>query len=437
MLLEYGVSNYRSFNGYTFIDLHPAKSKVVNRYPGNFVELPTKERVLKDAVLVGENAGGKTNFIESLIYLRQIITRADRFPRSTPGFVNSMNLVEAEGDSDDNIRGEYDPRRSVSEQAFDISIALNDATYCYSLKINAIGIVSESLSYRLGKAKKECPVFSFEIKQQTECESCDIANECKNRSEETEGCRKYTITYNTDASDFDIKLIDALNDSDNESPRLTLVRLATLGEPRCKEVLDWFVDDLVISIGVSSSYLQASENAGELRAILESEEYLKILKLVDQSITELIVDSDKPFKDSIIVRRDSKGRPFKETVKEDSAGVRQFLYWAFYVYEVVYRNKTVVADEIDSMINPILSDKILAYINGSNHRGQFIFTTHNIFNLTLRTFMKEQINFVTKDPDTLESTLYSLADFDDVRYDIKEELYEFYMRGVLGGTADA
>ena len=51
--------------------------------------------------------------------------------------------------------------------------------------------------------------------------------------------------------------------------------------------------------------------------------------------------------------------------------------------------------------------------------------------------MKEQINIVTKDVETLESTLYSLADFPDIRYDVNKELYEFYMQGALGGIADA
>ena len=86
------------------------------------------------------------------------------------------------------------------------------------------------------------------------------------------------------------------------------------------------------------------------------------------------------------------------------------------------------------MINPVLSERVIAYINGSDHSGQYLFTTHNIFNLTLRTYMKEQIYFITKDPLTLTSTLYSAADFDEIRYDVKTELYEFYLKGMLGGT---
>jgi hypothetical protein len=48
--------------------------------------------------------------------------------------------------------------------------------------------------------------------------------------------------------------------------------------------------------------------------------------------------------------------------------------------------------------------------------------------------MKEQICFVTKSKDSLTSELYSLADFPEVRYETVK-VYEFYMKGILGGTA--
>ena len=49
-------------------------------------------------------------------------------------------------------------------------------------------------------------------------------------------------------------------------------------------------------------------------------------------------------------------------------------------------------------------------------------------------YMKEQIYFVTKSKDSLTFELYSLADFPEVRYETAK-VYEFYMKGILGGTA--
>ena len=100
----------------------------------------------------------------------------------------------------------------------------------------------------------------------------------------------------------------------------------------------------------------------------------------------------------------------------------------------VYENKVVFADEMDRVLNPILSDRVIAYINGMEHRGQFVFSTHNVLHLNLKTYMKEQIYFITKSKDELTSELYSLADFPEVRYE-NTKIYEFYMKGILGGTA--
>ena len=44
--------------------------------------------------------------------------------------------------------------------------------------------------------------------------------------------------------------------------------------------------------------------------------------------------------------------------------------------------------------------------------------------------MKEQIYFVTKNKEDLNSELYSLADFPEIRYETTK-IYEFYMKGIL------
>ena len=63
-----------------------------------------------------------------------------------------------------------------------------------------------------------------------------------------------------------------------------------------------------------------------------------------------------------------------------------------------------------------------------------IWKSYNVLHLNLKTYMNEQIYFVTKSKDSLTSELYSLADFPDVRYETAK-VYEFYMKGILGGTA--
>jgi hypothetical protein len=168
--------------------------------------------------------------------------------------------------------------------------------------------------------------------------------------------------------------------------------------------------------------------------ILHKKEFYEIFKMVDYSICGIKIDEEKPFIETIVYRKKRDGDVFPRKLGADSSGVREFFAWAIQIYKVIYENKIVIADEMDRVLNPILSDRVITFINGKKHFGQFIFTSHNILHLDLKNYMKEQIYFISKDAETLESELYSLADFPEVRYETTK-IYEFYMKGILGGTA--
>jgi len=198
-------------------------------------------------------------------------------------------------------------------------------------------------------------------------------------------------------------------------------------------VVDWVTNTLY----PESLSEQTADDVMKLDAdmhILEDERYLEIFRMVDYSICGIELDKEKPYSKTIIIRKDDKGNLFRRELQMDSTGVREFFAWAVHIFRVVYENKVVFADEMDRVLNPILSDRVIAFVNGAEHRGQFIFSTHNVLHLDLKTYMKEQIYFVTKDRENLTSEMYSLADFPEVRYETTK-IYEFYMKGILGGTA--
>lgn len=433
MLLEYSVDNFRSFKDEAFLELRPTKTKAINRFPNSYVTLGTGEKVLKDLVIVGENAGGKSNFVESLGFLRDLFVRMDVECHSYTNTVNSSNLVLA----DDGSKS-ASLEKSNTTQAFSIEVALDDATYSYFLKIDGLGVLEEKLSYRKKRTGRSNAIFTKHRTGKNSCDSCEDASDCgKGTGSSKSGCLYFTVDVAENDGPFSEENIQRLYDAQDAGRRPMLSWLAAIGEPHCHRVVDWIVDDLVVAYGPSGRLADLRVEPDGLFSLMASEEYLSIVQLIDGSIVEIIPDRERPFMESVVVRENASGKRFNRQVKDDSAGVRQFLAWSVYIYQVVYQGKTVVADEVDSLINPMLSDKVIAFINGSDHHGQFIFTTHNIFNLTLRTYMKEQIYIVSKDSETLESSLYSVADFDEIRYDVKEELYEFYLKGMLGGTVNA
>jgi len=60
-------------------------------------------------------------------------------------------------------------------------------------------------------------------------------------------------------------------------------------------------------------------------------------------------------------------RKYKLSSVLHTVNIRNNTVWQ--VFRVVYENKVVFADEMDRVLNPILSDRVIAYINGMEHRG--------------------------------------------------------------------
>ena len=214
---------------------------------------------------------------------------------------------------------------------------------------------------------------------------------------------------------------------------LYVSKYALIGDPDALAVVNWMTNTLfpeALNADISEDIVKQDADL----KILQDERYLDIFRMVDYSICGIEIDREKPFSKSIIVRKDESGNHFKRELQMDSTGVREFFTWAVHIFRVVYENQVVFADEMDRVLNPILSDRVIAFVNGMEHKGQFIFSTHNVLHLDLKTYMKEQIYFITKNRENLTSEIYSLADFPEVRYETTK-IYEFYMKGILGGTA--
>ncbi len=72
MILNYKFKNFMSFRENAEFSMQAPKSKVKNRFPNSYITSGTGADLLKTAVIVGENAGGKSNFVRSLSYLQAV-----------------------------------------------------------------------------------------------------------------------------------------------------------------------------------------------------------------------------------------------------------------------------------------------------------------------------------------------------------------------------
>lgn len=421
MLLNYQFKNVMSFKENVEFSLLAPKTKVKQRFPNNFVTSDNSDiDVLKTAVIVGENAGGKSNFVKSLAYLQSFFKETDK-AKAYKNMVNNNNR-------------KYCPKESDTLQSFDIEALIeNNGIYQYHLEIDYSGVVKESLNFQTQYKGRRKLIFSVERQKHTiNCR--DDSDECASKKEcHTEIIAEYNFKIPDVTKEIKESLGNAINK--NKALGLTVTKLALLGNEYAFNFTEWVKISLCPETNIINYDIYKSmRNEEEDLRILHDSRYLDIFRMVDYSIVDLKLDEEKPFSKTLVIRKKQDGNTFATELGRDSSGVREFFAWAVQIFKVVYENKTVFADEMDRVLNPVLSDRVISFICGKDHRGQFIFTTHNVLHLDLKNYMKEQIYFITKDVESLDSELYSLADFPKIRYETTK-IYEFYMKGILGGTA--
>ncbi len=421
MLIGYKFKNFTSFRDNVEFSMLAPKTKVKNRFVDNYVSSEVGGNVLKSAVIVGENAGGKTNFVRSLQFLQHML-KDSQSVASMNSFVNMNN------------RKEKCDKLNNTLQYFEIEFWVKqDQCYKYILEINYVGMVKEELSVSLKPGGKYITLIKAERKGLHLTCTDDREGNCDASRCELETKGEYEIQIEDFDRELEKQLVKMVNMGGN--PGLFITKLSLLGYEHAIIAEEWIKNSLLpITNDVIFNSYAAKKNEEKDIAIMKDKRYLDIFRMVDYSIESIVIDEERPLIDSVIIRKNREGKVFKRTISMDSSGVLEFFSWAVTIFKVVYEDKVVLADEMDKILNPILSDRVLAYINGTPHRGQFIFTTHNIFHLDLKKFMKEQIYFITKDSENLESEMYSLSDFQEIRYETTK-IYEFYMKGILGGTA--
>ena len=201
MLIGFTFNNFCSFNIESEFSMEAPTGKVKARFPDNYTSTDAEYDLLKTAVIVGENAGGKSNFIGSLKFLKSLVD-ANSQVQSVGAYVNVTSTIK-----------EINP-----EQRFEITfISASGQIKRYVLAIDRSGIIREALY----KQSKRRAAFSclFAVERNTE-----------GRYEKKEGKAG--------------ELAAALKNSNN-SYGLFVSKLALLGNKDAIETVSWFKDVLL------------------------------------------------------------------------------------------------------------------------------------------------------------------------------------------------
>jgi AAA15 family ATPase/GTPase len=424
MIIQLSIKNYRSFKDNSILSLVATNYDKDTREEENIIsDEQYKLRLLKSAVVYGANAGGKSKFIEALIFMRQFILSSSK----------------------DSQKGEpiaVEPFRLNSEtiklgSEFEIIFTLNSERYRYGFEVNNQKIIAEWLYHK--PKTKEIELFYRDYQD---------------------------ITTKMPKANLLIKegLI-----RDNA---LFLSVLAQFNDKTAESILEWVKDITAISGLQEEGYLHDTMQMTKDK--VQKERILAFLKNADIGIDDFklkkhsyknipkdIDGLDDHLKNALIgldsfvkeygVERFSDVITFHKqfdengtyqsdipfSLKEDeSSGTRKFFALIGLILKTIDNGSVLFVDELDSKLHPNLVCKIVSFFNSKKlnpNNAQLIFNTHDTNLLSSGLFRRDQIWFTQKDKYGA-TKLYSLADFktDEVR---KNEAFEDnYIRGKYGAV---
>jgi AAA15 family ATPase/GTPase len=427
MLIRFVVSNFLSFD----------EEREFNMIAGNFkthkhhvYSLP-KLNVLKAAAIYGANGAGKSNMIKSIYYLQDLVSEGE--------------VHKSVNDS----KFKLNKKNASLPVSFEIEFFSHGKTYSYGLSINHTSIVEEWL-YETGITKDDKLVFERKL--------------VKGNKTVIRVADKYAKTEKQKL------LIELMQENLLKQNELLVSKWETLKIRELVIFRDWIIQDLLIifphskftglvpelsrsehfrnfannllqtfdtgvkSLGIESiSFDKFFGQRGEdlKDEIMDSFENGEVL--VDSEIGPVLVVKEE---DNFIVKKlisthsDDAGKDVHFDLNEESDGTQRILDFIPAFNNVVHSSSTVIIDEIDQSLHPVLLKALVEKTMADDQtKGQLIFTTHESNLLDLETFRQDEVWFVEKDQKLGSSQMYSLSDFKP-RYDL--DIKKGYLKGRFG-----
>ncbi|MBQ3683701.1 MAG: ATP-binding protein [Succinimonas sp.] len=400
MLLEFSCSNHRSIREKV---LFSALAGADDTHKEKLISF-AKYRVLRSALIYGANGSGKSNFIDAISFVKNLVT-------------NSINHQIGQG-----IRQTPHKLESGdSESTYSIQFVTKGIRYMYGFTLKNFIVVDEYLYYvpkgRQTKIfERSDKDFATGSKFNGKLAACkDVLK--PNRLLLSCAANFSAVSEIADAYRFffdELVVYNPLNQ--NNWMNYSLYKMNTDIAMK-KAVLDLMRDlgtnikDIRVTIDTKKIEL------AQLPPFL-SDEFKNIL--LQQNIDA--ITADVIYDDFII-----------DLFQEESTGVRKLFALLCPLIDIMTNNKIIVCDELETSLHEaVLYGLIKLFTNlPIDNSSQLFFTTHETGLLDLDVFRRDQIWFTELKNDDRATDLYSLAELKNVRKDEK------YSKGYISGRYGA
>ncbi|RXZ36290.1 ATP-binding protein [Oxalobacteraceae bacterium CAVE-383] len=409
MLVEFHVKNFRSLRDEQMLSLVASKDKTLRDSHILSTGLTAVPELLRSAVIYGANAGGKSNLIKALQYMRSVVAESATLQPSQAFAVQPFRLNAV----------------SVSEPTeFEVTFILDNVRYQYGFAMTSQRVVSEHLL--VYKAFK--PQRWFE--------------------------RRFDTETGKDIYDFGSGLKGAKNlwEGATRPNALFLSMAVQLNSDTLRPVFDWFVNGLVVfneqaqlNQQVSIQMLKNTESRKQICDFLGTAD----ISIADIEVVTKKVPSQEVHFDLTAGKTEVRAAEMEQhqlrfshltehgnaifDLMDESSGTRNLLFLIGPVMEILRKGLTLVIDELDTSLHTLLVRELVRlFQNPEINAGgaQLIFTTHDTSLLDAADlFRRDQVWFVEKNAEQA-SKLVSLADFSPRK---NEALERGYLMGRYGG----
>jgi len=422
MLIEFNVENFLSFKDLTTFSMVAAKSFKEHK-DSHTIEIGNNLTLLKSAVIYGNNASGKSNFLEAMAFMRASVLNSFRDA-----------LI---GNNERKFPLEKYALSSKSEKEtsfFEISFIQNNIKYRYGFELDYDKVVAEWLYHT---TSKEVYLFKRDL-QKIEINKSAFKEALGKEDDVRENVLFLSFLAYHQKSEISNNVVSWLRNfnfitgiHDRLHKRYTIDKLKS-----DKGFFNWvlhFIKYLEIS---NLSTTEEDVNDVDLQTLREKEKDEEIINLLTSMQK---IQSKQSKRDQLITyhRKYDENNVLIDTVpfnfdQQESEGTKKLLYLLGPWYDTLQNGKVLIIDELDSRLHSHLTLRLIDFFHHFNRSAaQLICAVHDISLLNKETYRRDQIWFVEKNQFGA-SELFSLADFKTEKVRNKSAFDKNYLEGKYG-----
>lgn len=404
MLVDMKIKNFLSYGDEEYFSMETGER--LRKYNDTHTFFAGKTRLLKNTILFGANASGKTNLFAALARMTHMVL----VPTNKIGdqlYYSPCKVVNS------NVKG----------TTFEVSF-YKGRMYNYSISYNKDKFLSEKLVYKEGnkfityfeRNGTEYPILPKDLRQiaeETRENSLFLFNLQNKNNKFAEDVYKW---FDSDLIFFNNKIPDEYleNVENDEEAKSALLSFLAFSDTN---IIDIDINDDVTEL--TPAMKKVMELIGEE---LESEQVVE-----NEFVTKKLYTVYKKYnKQNKVIGKS------KISIGAESRGNQKLISIALTLVNNLGKGKVILIDEFDNALHLQLAKALVKIFNTKNNNNQFILSSHEL-QLLDSELRKDQIWLVEKDFKGL-SHLYSIFDFSELNGSSRDDISFFsrYMKGQFG-----